>query len=376
MARRTVNTHLGGSHGGPQLPREAALQVPLCGLGGAVCRCSPHPRCHDALARPLVQRPLGLGLGAGRADGDDAGDVCRQGCRRPAAHPLCSGACAPGRPFAAGCCDLPPAASGAAPRGGSAGAAARHAPHPCALAMDSMDPGSGGWEGLYSSGQAAASNAMAPPPTVPMAALQLLARTDVLARLVGVIADHAVPAGTPGWTAAAGDADGGGDGAAATTAGGGGTVEVPDDRRVREATLANAAGTLLELSRQLLQIRGSGVAIPDPLNVFARGDLCGQLLDAGLAAAAAGYPGALHIALDTLGRLLTTPANVALVPPAEEGGDGATAASDDDDLFDWDGTGGGGGGGGGRCDAARRRRRSQCSRRPGRGGAGGTGEWR
>lgn len=215
-------------------------------------------------------------------------------------------------------------------------------PSPYALAMDSLDAGTGGWEGLCSSVDPSASNPMAPSPSVPVAALQLLARTDVLARLVGVIADHAVPAGTLGPAAGGLGADGSGDGVAVVTAGGGGNVEVPDDRRVREAALANAAGTLLELSRQLLQIRASGVAIPDPLNVFARGDLCGQLLDAGLAAAAAGYPGALHIALDTLGRLLTTPANVALVPPAEQG-DGVAAASDEDDLFDWDGTGGGAG---------------------------------
>lgn len=241
-------------------------------------------------------------------------------------------------------------------------------PPPAPTPVDPLDGGTGGWEGLCLGGgdSSAAVGAAPGGVAVPTAALQLLARTDVLGRLVSVIAEQAVPAAGQGGAAAASDSDGDGsvsgsdDGAGGGGTGGGGrgaspAVEDPEDRRVREATLANAAATLLELSRELLQLRASGAAIPDPLNVFGRGDLCGRLLDAGLTAAAAGHSEALHIALDTLGRLLTTPANV---PAPAAGGEGGSpqAAEDadgsDEDLFDWDGTGAGGGDGGGDGAAA------------------------
>lgn len=222
-------------------------------------------------------------------------------------------------------------------------------PPPPPPAFESLDTSAVGWGALCLTPDASTTAAPAAS-TVPTAALQLLARADVLGRLVGVIAEQAVPAGTPTVTAPAlgghGGGGGGGGGSDGGSVGANDTagarpVEGPDDRRVREATLSNAAVTLLDLSRELLQLRASGVAIPDPLNVFGRGDLCGQLLDAGLSAAAVGHSGALHIALDTLGRLLTTPANVPVAPAPEERP--AAAEGSDDDLFDWDGSGSGGG---------------------------------
>lgn len=217
-------------------------------------------------------------------------------------------------------------------------------PPPPPPAFESLDTSAVGWGGLCLTPEASI-DATPTVSTVPMAALQLLARADVLGRLVGVIAEQAVPVGTPTALTPAlggdGGGDGGGGGAGADGAAAGRPVEGPDDRRVREATLAHASLTLLDLSRELLQLRASGVAIPDPLNVFGRGDLCGQLLDAGLTASAAGHSGALHIALDTLGRLLTTPANVPVAPAPEESP--AAADGSEDDLFDWDGSGSGGG---------------------------------